>query len=319
MRPDCNRRSRHAGSGALDSPLKLKASVPGENILEVSFSEVPSGWLERVRGLADVAEVKAVDHVFRISSDNGPRTALAVMEAARDANLTIGSPSVQSTSLDDACSCITPGTSSATPCKATPSITWMSCTTESDGFSWVSDCIESGRSSSATCGGSGAARPIARDRFHRHAALGAARRARLRFRRPAEKSDHRRRRSGPWRAGRAPSQEMFKLPSPPTPVPSTRWPTAKWAARCATCAPERSTPSSISRPTIHAMCWPAMIRKPALIIDNTDQFVSISALEGSLDATLLGPLNQKGEVHGLPPSVTLSVVEVYPYVLRYIQ
>ena len=33
----------HGKLAALDSPLKLKASIPGKNILEVSFSNVPAG------------------------------------------------------------------------------------------------------------------------------------------------------------------------------------------------------------------------------------------------------------------------------------
>src|SRR5208337_4916649 len=40
----------HGKLVALDSPLKLKASIPGKNVLEVSFSEVPSGWLETLKG-----------------------------------------------------------------------------------------------------------------------------------------------------------------------------------------------------------------------------------------------------------------------------
>jgi ABC-2 type transport system ATP-binding protein len=91
----------HGKLVALDSPLKLKASIPGKNILEVSFSEVPRGWLETVKGLPDVADVKADDHIFRISSNNGPRTTLGLMEAARQAGIAIGSLSVQSTTLDD--------------------------------------------------------------------------------------------------------------------------------------------------------------------------------------------------------------------------
>jgi ABC-2 type transport system ATP-binding protein len=91
----------HGNLVALDSPLKLKASVPGENILEVSFSEVPANWLEKLKGLPDVAEVTAQDHVFRLSSHNGPATTVAVMEAARQAGLTVTSLSVQSTTLDD--------------------------------------------------------------------------------------------------------------------------------------------------------------------------------------------------------------------------
>ena len=91
----------HGKLVALDSPLKLKASIPGENILEVSFSGAPQDWLETLKSLPDVAEVKADDNVYRISSNNGPRTTVALMEAARNANATVNSLSVQSTTLDD--------------------------------------------------------------------------------------------------------------------------------------------------------------------------------------------------------------------------
>jgi len=91
----------HGKLVALDSPLKLKASIPGKNVIEVSFSAVPAGWLETLQALPDVAEIKADDHVFRLSSYNGPRTTVALMEAARDAGITVASLSVQSTTLDD--------------------------------------------------------------------------------------------------------------------------------------------------------------------------------------------------------------------------
>ncbi len=91
----------HGKLVALDSPLKLKASVPGKNILEVSFSGAPNHWAETLRKLPDVAEVKAEENAFRISSENGPRTTVALMEAARAANATVTSLSVQSTTLDD--------------------------------------------------------------------------------------------------------------------------------------------------------------------------------------------------------------------------
>src|SRR6185295_17859494 len=77
----------HGKLVALDSPLKLKASIPGKNILEVSFSAVPEGWSAVLEGLDDVAEVRADDHVFRISSHNGPRTTVALMEATRQAGI----------------------------------------------------------------------------------------------------------------------------------------------------------------------------------------------------------------------------------------
>jgi len=91
----------HGKLVALDSPLKLKASIPGKNIVEASFDAVPPGWTERLQGLADVADVRADDHVFRISSNNGPRTTVELMEAARAAGVAVVSLSVQSTTLDD--------------------------------------------------------------------------------------------------------------------------------------------------------------------------------------------------------------------------
>jgi ABC-2 type transport system ATP-binding protein len=91
----------HGKVVALDSPLKLKASIPGKNILEVSFSQVPANFLEKLKSLPDVAELKAEDNVVRLSSDNGPRTTVALMEAARNANVSVASLSVQSTTLDD--------------------------------------------------------------------------------------------------------------------------------------------------------------------------------------------------------------------------
>jgi ABC-2 type transport system ATP-binding protein len=91
----------HGKLVALDSPLKLKASIPGKNILEVSFSAAPANWADTLQALPDVADVKAFDNVYRISSNNGPQTTVALMEAARIANAKINSLSVQSTTLDD--------------------------------------------------------------------------------------------------------------------------------------------------------------------------------------------------------------------------
>jgi ABC-2 type transport system ATP-binding protein len=91
----------HGKLVVLDSPLKLKASVPGQNTLEVSFSTVPEGWIATLQSLPEVAEVKADDPIFRISSNNGPQTTVALMEAARAAGITVNSLSVQSTTLDD--------------------------------------------------------------------------------------------------------------------------------------------------------------------------------------------------------------------------
>ncbi len=91
----------HGKLVALDSPLKLKSSIPGRNVLEVSFTEIPPGWAEVLRALPDVAELKADPPVFRLSSNNGPLTTTALMEATRRAGVGMTSLSVQSTTLDD--------------------------------------------------------------------------------------------------------------------------------------------------------------------------------------------------------------------------
>jgi ABC-2 type transport system ATP-binding protein len=91
----------HGKLAALDSPLKLKASIPGQNIIEVSFSEIPPRWAETLRALSAVAEVKAVENIFRISSHNGPLTTVELLAATRSAGVTVASLSVQSTTLDD--------------------------------------------------------------------------------------------------------------------------------------------------------------------------------------------------------------------------
>src|SRR5271165_5105499 len=59
----------HGKLVALDSPLKLKASIPGKNIMEVSFPTVPANWQATLQGLPDVADVHADGNVFRISSE----------------------------------------------------------------------------------------------------------------------------------------------------------------------------------------------------------------------------------------------------------
>jgi len=91
----------HGELKALDSPLKLKTSIPGQNSLEVSFSAVPAGWIERLERLPEVQAVSSQDDIFRISTRNGPATTLALMEEAARADIGVQSLSVQSTTLDD--------------------------------------------------------------------------------------------------------------------------------------------------------------------------------------------------------------------------
>jgi len=99
----CNRIAivDHGELKALDSPMKLKASIPGTNVLEVSFNGQPPGWIDRLRQLPGAESVVEHDHVYRIASGNGPATTLALMDMATRAGVGVQSLSVQSTSLDD--------------------------------------------------------------------------------------------------------------------------------------------------------------------------------------------------------------------------
>ena len=81
--------------------MKLKASVPGRNMLEASFSATPDDWERTLAALPEVGEVTSHDHVFRLASANGPVTTMALMETAARAGVAVNSLAVQSTTLDD--------------------------------------------------------------------------------------------------------------------------------------------------------------------------------------------------------------------------
>ncbi len=91
----------HGKLAALDSPLKLKASIPATSFVEVSFAKIPPEWPEALEQLPEVASVERHDTVFRIASHNGPRTMVALAEAAQTAGIEVTSLSVESTTLDD--------------------------------------------------------------------------------------------------------------------------------------------------------------------------------------------------------------------------
>jgi ABC-2 type transport system ATP-binding protein len=91
----------HGKLVALDSPMKLKASISGTNILEVSFPANPDGWEDRVKNLPEVETVSTHDNVFRIATRNGPATTMALLDAAAQISLPVNSLAVQSTTLDD--------------------------------------------------------------------------------------------------------------------------------------------------------------------------------------------------------------------------
>jgi ABC-2 type transport system ATP-binding protein len=91
----------HGELKALDSPMRLKASVPGKNVIEVSFDVPPESWADTLRALPDVETVTGEEGLFRVTSKNGPGTTMALMDAAAFARVPVLSLSVQSTTLDD--------------------------------------------------------------------------------------------------------------------------------------------------------------------------------------------------------------------------
>lgn len=91
----------HGELKALDSPIRLKASVPGKNVLEVSFSASPANWIEQLRALPQAEGVTEHDGVYRIASGHGPQTTRAMLDVAAAAGVGVQSLSVQSTTLDD--------------------------------------------------------------------------------------------------------------------------------------------------------------------------------------------------------------------------
>src|SRR3954451_23750438 len=92
----------HGHLVALDTPAKLKASVPGSNVIEVQFETIPTGWEERLHKLSDVRSVKSESsNMYRILSDEGSLTTTELVSMAVAEGVKIKTLSVQNTTLDD--------------------------------------------------------------------------------------------------------------------------------------------------------------------------------------------------------------------------
>jgi ABC-2 type transport system ATP-binding protein len=91
----------HGHLMALDSPIRLKASIPGTNTIEASFGDAPENWHQQLESLAGVERVTGDANVARIATDNGPETTTALMMTAAEAGVRVLSLAVQSTTLDD--------------------------------------------------------------------------------------------------------------------------------------------------------------------------------------------------------------------------
>ena len=91
----------HGKLAALDTPDRLKDSIPGADVVEAEFVEAPHDWLDQLRELAQVASVTQRDQVVHVSSHDGPASVAALMDLARARKVTVRKVTVQSTTLDD--------------------------------------------------------------------------------------------------------------------------------------------------------------------------------------------------------------------------
>jgi ABC-2 type transport system ATP-binding protein len=92
----------HGNLVALGTPVELKQSVPGSNVVEVQFARESDEWKARLEALPDVTEVQSQSAgVYRVLTSNGSQTTTQLVEMAAGLGEQLSSLSVQNTSLDD--------------------------------------------------------------------------------------------------------------------------------------------------------------------------------------------------------------------------
>jgi ABC-2 type transport system ATP-binding protein len=92
----------HGKLVALGTPMELKHSVPGANVVEVHFDRETHEWQSRLEALDGVTSVQAESAGFyRVLTSSGSKTTMQLVELAASLGETLTSLSVQNTSLDD--------------------------------------------------------------------------------------------------------------------------------------------------------------------------------------------------------------------------
>ena len=92
----------HGKLVALDSPIALKASVPGSNVVETQFTHESDDWPSRLKQLAGVTGVESHGGAaYRLLTSDGSLTTTQLVEMAVARGEVIKSLSVQTTTLDD--------------------------------------------------------------------------------------------------------------------------------------------------------------------------------------------------------------------------
>jgi ABC-2 type transport system ATP-binding protein len=92
----------HGKLVALDTPMALKASVPGSNVVEVQFMQESREWPGQLKQLAGVTSVEPQSAgMYRLLTSNGSLTTTQLVEMTTSRGSTIKSLNVQNTTLDD--------------------------------------------------------------------------------------------------------------------------------------------------------------------------------------------------------------------------
>ena len=92
----------HGKLVALDTPMSLKASVPGNNVVEAQFTRESAEWPARLKQLAGVTAVESQSAaMYRLLTSNGGLTTTQLVEMVTSHGEAIKSLSVQNTTLDD--------------------------------------------------------------------------------------------------------------------------------------------------------------------------------------------------------------------------
>jgi len=92
----------HGKLMALGTPVELKNSVAGANVVEVHFDRETEEWEERLKKLEGVTTVQPETAGFyRVLTTSGSKTTMQIVELASSLGETLTSLSVQNTTLDD--------------------------------------------------------------------------------------------------------------------------------------------------------------------------------------------------------------------------
>jgi ABC-2 type transport system ATP-binding protein len=92
----------HGNLVALGTPVELKNSVAGANVVEVRFDRDIEAWEERLKNLEGVTSVQPESAGFyRVLTTSGSKTTMQIVELAQSLGETLTSLSVQNTTLDD--------------------------------------------------------------------------------------------------------------------------------------------------------------------------------------------------------------------------